>query len=69
MTERRQVRDTFAQRELERRDRGELTAKAEHLDRFVPRAIDDMVARAEAICERRGCGRRDGCECWIHNGA
>ncbi len=69
VAEGRQPADAFAQRELERWNRGQLAAEAEHLHGFVAAAIDDETAFTEAILERQwdGRGRRD--ECWIHTAA
>src|SRR5438874_11344398 len=66
MAERREAAHAFAQGELERRHRRELSAQPEDFDRFVPRAIDDLVAFAETILEGHRCRRCRGGKSRIH---
>jgi hypothetical protein len=69
VAEGRQPADAFAQRELERRNRCQLAAEAEHLHGFVAAAIDDEVAITEAIPKRQWHGRSRRDEGWIHAAA
>ena len=57
VAERGQPAHALAQRELERRDRRELVAHAEHLERLGAARVQDVVAFAETVNKSNGRGR------------
>ena len=57
VAERGQPAHALAQRELEGRDRRELVAYAEHLERFGAARVQDVVAFAETVNKSNGRGR------------
>src|SRR5205823_8578550 len=66
VAEAREAAHPLAERELERRHQRQLIAKAEQLDRLVPRRVRYPSTNTKTVGECVGRWCASVCKCWIH---